>query len=169
MKIQEYLDYAVANGAKHAVHITIDKIVFDHRAYLKCMFGCEGSNPDTLCPSQPGRIKPWEYEPILMKYSWGILIHANDKRITQKVALNMEKTAFADGYYFAFSLSDCSLCDPCNRSCGDPCAYTSEVRPSMHSTGIDVFKTARDLGLPIHTLKDPDSEEQNWFSLVLFE
>ena len=156
------------NGVKNAIQITIDQIVFDHRTYLKCMFGCEGSNPKTLCHSQPGRIMPWEYEPILRKYSWGILIHSNDNRIAQKVALNMEKRAFVDGFYFAFSLSDCDLCNNCSRSCGKSCAHYTDVRPSMHNTGIDVFKTVRGLGLPINTLKE-HGEEQNCYSLVLFE
>ena len=168
MDINEYINYAIENGAKNAVQISMDKIVFDHRTYLKCMFGCGGSNPATLCHSQPGRIKPWEYEPILKKYNWGILIHSNENKLAQKIALNIEKKAFIDGYYFAFSLSDCDLCDDCNRSYGKPCKNYTEVRPSMHSTGIDVFKTVHGIGLPIQTLKSQD-EEQNCYSLVLFE
>ena len=168
MNAQKYIDHAIANGAKSSVCVTIDKIVFDHRTYLKCMFGCGGSNPNSLCHSQPGRIKPWEYEPILKKYSWGILIHSNENRMAQKIALDIEKKAFVDGYYFAFSLSDCDLCDNCSRWIGKPCVHYSDVRPSMHSAGIDVFKTVRGVGLPIQTLKEPD-EEQNCYSLVLFE
>jgi predicted metal-binding protein len=168
LDFDKYIDYAMANDAKNAVFITIEQIVFDHRTYLKCMFGCGGSNPDTLCHSQPGRIKPWEYEPILKKYSSAILIHSNDNRTAQRIALDIEKMAFIDGYYFAFSLSDCDLCDKCNRSYGKPCVHYSDVRPSMHSTGIDVFKTVRGVGLPINTLKD-HNEEQNCYSIVLFE
>lgn len=168
MEVQQYIELAISSGAKTAVYIDIDQIVFDHRTYLKCMFGCGGSNPESLCHSQPGRIKPWEYEPILKKFSWGILIHSNDNRLAQKIALSIEKRAFVDGYYFAFSLSDCDLCDNCNRSCGKSCAHYTDVRPSMHSTGIDVFKTVRGLGLPLQTLKE-QGEEQNCYSLVLIE
>lgn len=168
MNYHKYIEIAKMRGAKDAIYLTIDKIVFDHRTYLKCMFGCGGSLPDSLCHSQPGRIKPWEYEPILKKYSWGILIHSNDNLTAQKISLDIEKLAFKDGYYFAFSLSDCDLCDNCKRSNGKPCAYPIEVRPSMHSTGIDVFKTVRGVGLPIQTLRERE-ETQNCYSLVLIE
>jgi len=168
MEHQKYIDFALAMGAKNAVYITMEQIFFDSRTYLKCMFGCGGSNPETLCHSQPGRIKPWEYEPILKKYSCGILIHSNDNRIAQQVALDLEKKAFLDGYYFAFSLSDCDLCDSCKRWCGEPCIHYSDVRPSMHSAGIDVFKTVKRLRLPINVLREK-GEEKNCYSLVLVE
>jgi hypothetical protein len=38
----------------------------------------------------------------------------------------------------------------------------------MQALGIDVYATARRQGLPLSTLKD-ESEEQNWYSLVLIE
>jgi predicted metal-binding protein len=167
-KSQEYIEYALSHGAKDAVEVNIGQIVFDHRTYLKCMYGCTGSNPETLCHSQPGRIKPWEYEPILKKYAWGLLIHSNDNRVAQKISIDLEKMAFKDGYYFAFSLSDCDLCGECSRAKGMPCVHYTEVRPSMHSAGIDVFKTVHGLGLPLHTLRER-GEDQNCYSLVLCE
>lgn len=168
MKSKEYIEYALTKGAKNAVRIDIGQVIFDHRTYLKCMYGCGGSNPETMCHSQPGRIKPWEYEPILKRYSWGVLIHSNDNRLAQAISLELEKIAFKDGYYFAFSLSDCDICDNCSRSCGKPCIHYTDVRPSMHSTGIDVFKTVHELGLPLKTLREY-GEEQNCYALVLVE
>ena len=165
---QKYIDFALAQGAKNAVHVTIEQIAFDSRAYLKCVFGCNGGNPDTLCPSQPGRIMPWEYETILKRYSWGILIHSNSNHIAQQISLDLEKKAFLDGYYFAFSLNYCSLCDNCNRFDGKSCVRYSDVRPSMEGVGIDVFKTIRGIGLPIEVLKEKD-EEENRYALVLVE
>ena len=168
MKQKEYIEFALSQGAKHAVPIKIDQIAFDYRTYLKCMFGCDGSLPESLCHSQPGRIKPWEYEPILRRYSWGVLIHSNDNRTAQRISLDLERKSFADGYYFAFSLSDCDLCDNCSRSYGKTCARPADVRPSMHNAGIDVFKTVHELGLPLKTLRER-SEEQNCYSLVFVE
>ena len=168
MRYQKYIDYAISRGAKNAVYIKMDQIVFDHRTYLKCMYGCGGSNPESLCHSQPGRIKPWEYEPILKKYKWGLLVHSNENRLAQVISLELEKITFKDGYYFAFSLSDCDLCDNCSRSQGKPCVHYCDVRPSMHSTGIDVFKTVHQLGLPLQTLSE-QGEEQNCYSLVLVD
>jgi len=168
MNAQKYVGYAMSNGAKNAVYIEVNKVIFDHRTYLKCMFGCGGSNPNTLCHSQPGRIKPWEYEPMLKKYKYGILIHSNENRIAQQISLRLERQAFCDGFYFAFSLSDCDLCGSCNLWRGRDCANYTDVRPSMHSAGIDVFKTVQGMGLPIKTLREKD-EEQNCYSLVLIE
>jgi len=167
---QTYIDFALAQGAEHAVEITIDQIAFDSRTYLKCLFGCSGGNPATPCHSQPGRIKPWEYEPMLKKYKWGILIHSKIERITQDISLALEGRAFADGYYFAFSLSDCALCAECAHMRKEPCPHYEMTRPSMHAAGIDVFKTVRNLKLPLEALKAPWSEEDlNFYSLVLVE
>jgi len=165
---QSYVDFTLRQGVLHALRIEIDQVAFDHRTYLKCMFGCGGSCAGTLCHSQPGKIKPWEYEPILRKYQWGVLIHANENRLAQKAALALERQAFLDGYYFAFSLSDCDLCDACARWKGKPCAHQTAVRPSMHSAGIDVFRTVRGMGLPIEVLRD-EQAQQNCYALVLVE
>ena len=164
----QYIDFALSYGLQHAIGIEVSQIAFDNRTYLKCMFGCGGSRPGTLCHSQPGRIKPWEYEPMLRRYAWGILLHANDNRLVQKAALSLEGKAFHDGYYFAFSLSDCDLCGDCARWKGKPCAHETDVRPSMHGAGIDVFKTVRALGLPIEVLQD-EKAVQNCYALVLIE
>lgn len=44
-----------------------------------------------------------------------------------------------------------------------------KARPAFHSVGIDVFKTVRQFGLPIKTLSDADTEEQNWYSAVFID
>jgi predicted metal-binding protein len=168
MKRQEYIDFALSQGAENAVYVTLEQIVFDSRMYLKCLFGCPGSDPKTLCHSQPGRIKPWEYEDMLKKYGWGILIHSKDNKTAQRISLDLERKVFLDGYYLAFSLSDCDLCEDCGRLRGEACAHYADVRPAMHGAGIDVFKTARGLGLPIEILRSA-AEDQNCYSLVLVE
>jgi len=170
MTPQTYIEFALSQGAEHALEVTIDQIAFDSRTYLKCLFGCSGGNPETPCHSQPGRVKPWEFEPLLKKYVWGILIHSKVERVTQDISLELEKKAFADGYYFAFSLSDCALCEGCGKMRGESCAHYTDTRPSMHGAGIDVFKTVRALGLPLEALSEPWREaDLNFYSLVLVE
>ena len=163
-----YAQHALTLGARHAVPFVIADIVFDPRALLKCMFGCDSWGRGHTCPSRAGSLKPWEYKDILERYSWGVIIHANDKRISQKVSFAIESRAFVDGYYFALAFNDCSLCKECAGNEGLPCRNPKRARPAFHSVGIDVFATARRFGLPLETLAAPD-DVQNWYSAVFVE
>ena len=111
---------------------------------------------------------PWDYQKVFEKYSWGIIIHSSDKKISQEASFKIESEAFVKGYYFAFSLSDCSLCPQCKGFKGMDCANPKKARPAFHSVGIDVFKTVRNFGLPIECLAGKD-DPQNWYSAVFIE
>ncbi|MDR3086324.1 MAG: DUF2284 domain-containing protein [Christensenellaceae bacterium] len=165
-KAKKYLDLALEKGAIHAVAVTPDEIVFDGRTLLKCMFGCEDWGKGCTCPSREGFLKPWEFEPLLRKYSAVLIIHANDKKTTQNAAFAVEEQAFWDGDALAFSMSDCALCENCAGKTGQGCRNPRAARPAFHSVGIDVFATVKRLGLPIETLKNPQEELQNWYSAV---
>ncbi|HBL35647.1 MAG TPA: hypothetical protein DDZ55_02435 [Firmicutes bacterium] len=164
-KPELYVDRALALGADHAVHFTLDEIVFDSRTILKCMYGCADWGKGHTCPSRPGSLKPWEYRKVFQEYAWGVIIHSTKKKTAQEVSFAIEREAFLDGYYFAFSLSDCALCTECSGFKGQPCVQPKKARPAFHSVGIDVFRTVRQFGLPIETLKD-EKQEENWYSAV---
>jgi predicted metal-binding protein len=153
---EKYISLALEEGAEHVMTVTPDDIVFDGRTLLKCMFGCSDWGKGCTCPSRAGFLKPWEFEPLLRKYMSVLIIHSHDKRIAQKAA-------FFDGDVFAFSMSDCALCNECAGKTCLHCRHPKQARPAFHSVGIDVFATVRKLGLPIKTLLDPD-EEQNWYA-----
>lgn len=163
-----YVARALELGATDAVKFDIDQIVFDHRTILKCMFGCADWGKGPTCPSRPGSLMPWEYEPLLRKYSWGIIVHSHEKKTAHEVSFALEREAYVDGYYLAFSLSDCAACAECAGLAGKECVHPKKARPAFHSVGVDVFKTARSFGLPIDTLAD-ESEQQNWYSAVFVE
>ncbi|NLW58830.1 MAG: DUF2284 domain-containing protein [Firmicutes bacterium] len=162
---QYYVDRALQLGADHAVLFTLDEIVFDSRTILKCMFGCADWGKGHTCPSRPGSLKPWEYRKIFAEYSWGVIIHSTNKKTAQEVSFAIEREAFLNGHYFALSLSDCALCAECAGFKGQPCVHPKKARPAFHSVGIDVFRTVRQFGLPIQTLKD-ENQEQNWYAAV---
>lgn len=164
--LDKYTVKAKEMGALDALIIKIEDVVTDPRTYLKCMYGCEGWGANWTCPSAPNALRPWEFETILKRYSTAILIHCDDKDISQKISYELEREAFFDGYYFAFSMSDCGLCEECTHP--EPCTHPTKARPPMQGLGIDVYATARKQGLPIKTLKSED-ETQNWYSLVLIE
>ncbi|MHC4594801.1 MAG: DUF2284 domain-containing protein, partial [Planctomycetota bacterium] len=105
---------------------------------------------------------------IFERYSWGIIIHSTSKKVSQDVSFAIEREAFLKGYYFAFSLSDCTLCSECAGRQGTECVNPKKARPALQSVGIDVFKTVHRLGLPLKTLQS-ENEEQNWYSAVFIE
>ena len=163
--MKKFIDLALSNGADHAIIITPDDVVFDGRAILKCMFGCNDWGKGCTCPSRPGSFKPWEYETLLRKYKSVLIVHSRDKKIAQKAAFAVEKEAYLDGNIMAFSMSDCALCSECAGRSGQECRNVKEARPAFQSVGIDVFSTVKKLGLPLKALREPD-EEQNWYSAV---
>ena len=109
-----------------------------------------------------------EYKGILQKYTWGVIIGCGDKHSSQNISFEIERLAFLEGYYFAFSLSDCGMCEKCARADCQECRFPQKARPAFHSVGIDVFKTVRQLGMPIEVLNDR-TEPQHWYSAVFIE
>lgn len=165
----EYVRLALEMGALHAVVFSLEDIAFDSRTLLKCMFGCADWGRNHTCPSRANNVSLAEYKEMLSRYQWGVIVHAADKSLSQKISLALESRAFHDGYYFAFSLSDCALCGKCAATENAPCRFPRMARPAFHSVGIDVFKTVRGFGLPICTLEHPETEAQNWYSAVFVE
>ena len=163
--MKKYIELALSHGADDVVAVTPDDIVFDARALLKCMFGCTAWGKGCTCPSRDGFLPPHEFEKMLRMYSDVLIIHTRDKNTAQKASYAVEREAYLDGDALAFSMSDCGLCAECAGKSDEPCRNVAMARPAFHSVGIDVFATAKKLGLPLKTLKDRD-EEQNWYSAV---
>jgi len=109
-----------------------------------------------------------EYKKILQNYKCGVIIGCSDKYKSQEISFEIERLAFLDGYYFAFSMSDCGLCGQCAKFDGQGCRFPQKARPAFHSVGIDVFKTVRQLGLPIDVLRE-QTDAQHWYSAVFIE
>lgn len=163
-----YVALALELGAADAVPFAPDDIVFEPRTILKCMYGCADWGKGPTCPSRPGSLMPWEYEPLLRRYTWGVIVHSPDKKTAQEASYALEQQAFLDGYYLALSMSDCACCPECVGLKDKPCANPKKARPAFHSVGIDVFATAHGFGLPIETLAS-DDEPQNWYAAVWVE
>ena len=163
-----YIKKAIGMGAEYAVPFIITDIVFDSRVILKCIFGCKDYGKLHSCPYQRSPLSMEEYQRVLEKYSWGIIIGCGDKPSSQHISYEIERDCFLDGYYFAFSLSDCGLCKTCSKASDNDCVFPEKARPAFHSVGIDVFKTVRNLGLPIDVLRSKD-DAQHWYSAVFVE
>ena len=168
-KAEKYIQLGLEMGAVDAVPFEDAQICWDSRTLLKCMYGYTDWGKNHTCPSRPGNPTMAELKEMFSRYKWGVIIHTHDKKLSQKISMAIESAAFHDNYYFAMSLSDCGLCGECAAVKCEDCRHVREARPAFHSVGIDVFKTVRGLGLPISTLRDPDNEEQNWYSAVFIE
>lgn len=168
-KAQKYIDAALQMGATDAVLFEAPQICWDSRTLLKCMYGCTDWGKNHTCPSRPGNPSMAEMKEMFSRYSWGIIIHTHDKKLSQKISLAIESAAFHDNYYFAMSLSDCGLCEECAAVRCQDCRHMREARPAFHSVGIDVFKTVNQMGLPLFTLPDRNDPNQNWYSAVFVE
>lgn len=164
-----FVDFGIKLGADDVVVFKVEDIVFDSRTILKCMYGCGSWGKHHMCPSRPGALKPWEYKKVLERYSWGVIVHSKRMSVSHEVSFAIEREAYIKGYYFALSLSDCSLCKECLAVKGSDCANPKKARPAFHSVGIDVFKTAHKFGLPLETLKEGEDDKKNWYSAVFIE
>jgi len=164
----DYVKKALEMGAEYAVGFKIEDIIFDSRVILKCIFGCADYGKLHTCPYQKSPLSMDEYKQILQNYKGGVIIGCSDKYKSQEISLEIERLAFLDGYYFAFSMSDCGLCAKCAKSDGQECRFPQKARPAFHSVGIDVFKTVRRFGLPIDVLRG-QTDEQHWYSAVFIE
>jgi len=167
--MEKLIKKALSMGAKNAVQFSISDIAFDSRVILKCIFGCKDYGMEHTCPYQRSPLTMEEYQRIFERYSGGIIIGCKDKHTSQRISYEIERECFLDGYYFAFSLSDCGLCSTCSKSTGTDCRFPEKARPAFHSVGIDVFKTVRNFNLPIDVLRDKGEENQNWYSAVFVE
>ena len=166
--MSDYLQKALDMGAENAVSFSIENIVFDSRVVLKCIFGCKDYGEQWTCPYQRSPLNMNEYKEILQNYRRGIIIGCKDKKSSQEISYEIEKSCFFDGYYFAFSLSDCGICRECGKKVSQACRDPEKARPAFHSVGIDVFRTVRNFGLPIDVLKTRD-DKQHWYSAVFIE
>ena len=88
--LQRYRALAADLGADDVVAFTPDDIVFEPRTILKCMYGCSDWGRGPTCPSRAGSLMPWEYEPLLRRYKWGVIVHSSDKKTAEDVKKKVE-------------------------------------------------------------------------------
>lgn len=166
--MEKYINLAKELNATNALIISPGEICFDVRAILKCRWGCEDffSENNIRCHTRNTTFE--ERVEIVKRYNHILLVHSQDVRQLSSAVLEIERAAFLDGYYFASAIRTCNLCKVCSVQQGKPCPFPEKVRPCDQSFGIDVYKTARNLGLPIEVLKDKN-DTQNRYGFVLID
>jgi predicted metal-binding protein len=166
-KFGKYTDLAKSLKAVNAKIISPQDIIFDIRAILKCRWGCEDSFQNSIrCGTRNTSYQ--ERVEMVKGYDHILLVHFHDARELSIAVLEIEKIAFLDGYYFAFAIRTCNLCKICAVQQGSPCPTPEKIRPCDQSFGIDVYKTARNLGLPCKVLQS-EHDIQNRYGFVLLD
>ena len=165
--MQKYIQLAKELKMEDAVLITPQQVYFDKRVILKCRWGCESSSVDNPRCGARGTTYDERVE-IIRCYNHILFLHSHDSRQLTRAALEIERAAFLDGYYFAGVIRCCCFCDHCILEQGKDCAHPEKVRPCDQLFGIDMYKTARQLGFPCQVLQSKD-EQQNRYGLVLID
>jgi len=165
--MEKYIHLAKKLNMVNARIISPQEISFDIRAILKCRWGCEYSLQENVrCHNRDTTYQ--ERVEMVKRYQHILLVHSHDAGELSAAVLEIERTAFLDGYYLAFAIRTCNLCQICAVKQGDPCPTPEKVRPCDSSFGIDVYKTARNLGLPCEVLQLKD-DVQNRYGFVLLD
>ena len=166
-KFDKYIQMAKELKMANAMIISSDDICFDIRAILKCRWGCEDFFNQTIkCSTRNTSYQ--ERTEMIKAYQNILFVHSHDARELSNAVLEIERTAFLDGHYLSFAIRYCKLCKSCAVDQGKSCPTPEKVRPCDQSFGIDIYKTARNHGLPCDVLKNKE-DVQNRYGLVLIE
>lgn len=181
--ISELHSIAINNGANDLRPIHTDIIQTATWVRFKCKFGCKAYGKHLSCP--PYSPTPEETGKLLKEYEHAVLVEftglpketsVDPKHIhhhlwdliliIQDVIFKLERHAFLSGYYkaFGFAAYPCSLCETCLPEEGDIdlntvkrlCRHPDMMRPSMESSGVDVYATVRAGGFDLQVVTSFD-------------
>jgi predicted metal-binding protein len=153
---------AIRLGATAAKLIPVRSIVIDERVRLKCLVPlCDKYNQNLMCPPNLPTVE--EFRKAVARYSRALFVQLafeKNGKVTKaearqqglrlhKIIHALEGGAFSLGYPLAAGLigGSCKLCKTCVGAT-NACRHPLMARPSMEGMGIDVIKTAKNIGLP---------------------
>jgi predicted metal-binding protein len=174
---------------------TTDKIEVAEWVRWKCRYGCKAYGKHLNCPPYVPAVE--ETKRLIACYESAILArfdaHPNRDvppshihhflwdaiKELYDTMFEFERHAFLSGYYKAFALVGlcCAYCDDCiperkntvlDQAPKRFCEHAQKMRPGMEACGIDVFKTARNVGYALEVLTSPH-EKITFFGLLLLE
>jgi len=165
--LEKYIHLAKRLKMIDAMIISPQEIFFDIRAILKCRWGCEDFFQKSIkCHTRDTTYQ--ERVEMVKTYNHILLVHSHDAEELSRAVIEIERTVFLDGYYFAFAIRYCNLCKVCAFQQANLCPFPDKVRPCDQSFGIDVYKTVRNLGLPCEVLQNKN-DIQNRYGFVLID
>jgi predicted metal-binding protein len=105
---------------------------------------------------------------MINQYHRILVVHAHNANDVTKAVLEIERQAFLDGHYLAFAIRYCNYCEMCPVDEDKSCTYPKNIRPCESIFGIDVYRTVKNIGLPINVLQSKDDLE-NRYGFVLID
>jgi predicted metal-binding protein len=164
--LKQFAELAVRMGAVDAKVIDPKSIVVKDWVRLKCQYGCGNYGKSLTCP--PYSPTPEQTRKTLKGYSHAILMRVPDESTAaHDMIAKLERHVFLSGHHSAFGLvaGPCDRCEKCNLQ---HCVYPRLARPSLESSGIDVYATARKNGFHIEVLKTR-RQKPTYFGLLLVQ
>ena len=152
-------------------------IIVAHWVRVKCTFGCSDYGLATCPPNTPS---VQECDRFFKEYNNGLIINLNtfvhrdnypsdwSKKMTKKL-LELEKQIFLLGHPKTFLLNQtcCGLCKDCAGSRIN-CKDKKNARPSPEAFAVDVYQTARKVGMEIQVIAKSPSDI-NRYAIVLID
>jgi len=132
--------------------IPTPRITLANWVSLKCKYGCTMYGKSWSCPPEtPDFDKATK---ILREYRTALFISLRPGDLDETI-LDIERMFFKAGYYraFGFFTSPCSHC----KSCFYPkeCKHPEKKRPTSESIGVDIFRTAKNIGVNLNITEKP--------------
>lgn len=146
-------DFAIELGFDDIIPILPKDVVTAVWAREKCRFGCQRFGKGLQCP--PWGMNHEKTRQLLDSYTKAFLVRgAPPGKNFHKALLSLEKKAFLDGFHkaFVFCAGPCLICPQCPED--DKCKFPHLARPSMEGSGIDVYATASNAGVPLQPVKE---------------
>lgn len=136
----------------------------------KCRFGCPGFGRTLQCPPHTDDADQTRH--LLDSYTRAFLIRGTPPgKVFHGHLLALERQAFLDGYHKALVLGagPCQVCDSCKSADTETdCRFPDKARPSMEASGIDVYATARNAGIPLSPVRKK-GDYVTYIGLLLLE
>jgi predicted metal-binding protein/2-polyprenyl-3-methyl-5-hydroxy-6-metoxy-1,4-benzoquinol methylase len=146
--LEEWPYLARQEGFKRATVLSVEQIIIGPWVRKKCQYGCDRYGKGLQCP--PYGMDNDATQEMIESYSWCLLVEGMPPgRSFHEKLLSLEAKAFLAGFHkaFAFTAGHCPVCDTCPAD--GECRFPAKARPSMESSGIDVYGTASQAGFSL--------------------
>ena len=164
LRDEDIVGEAIDLGALEAKIILTDTVVTAGWVRLKCQYGCKRYGTLLTCPPySPPLEEVWE---ILDEYNEALMIRSDQSWRIRYMVSELERCFLLKGHHKSFGMGSgpCTLCEDCDID--SVCSYPDKARPSMEACGIDVYRTVKNNGWEISTLKHKE-DKPDFFGLVL--
>ncbi|WP_291859984.1 DUF2284 domain-containing protein [Marinilabilia sp.] len=157
--------------------INPETIVVAHWVRIKCIFGCSDYGLGTCPPNTPS---VEDCSSFFKEYKNGVIIRLRkfadkdkypsdwSRNVTNKL-LETERQIFLQGHQKTFLLNQtcCGICKDCSGNRKD-CKDKKNSRPSPEAFAVDVYQTARNVGMEINVVSENPSEI-NRYAFILID